>query len=181
MLRFTSGDIYLNELDVTAKNNCNVVKFEQTARCPTCAVCLFTSDTTSAVAEPIINIRSNGTNTPFVFTQSAFVYSSYVPKTASPTSAGILVAAQTGRPYISVTYNTFALAGTNSSNYAIYDSNYNTSTAGYYFYFSNNGGVNPAGVNAVVPSLIDFAPQASAIYGFASGASQNKFTLTAVA
>lgn len=181
MLRFTSGDIYLNELEVTAKNNCNVVQFEQTAKCPTCAICLFTSETTSPVAEPIINIRSNGTNTPFVFTQSAFVYSSYVPKTANPTSAGIRVAAQTGRPYISVTYNSFALAGTNGTNYAIYDSNYNTATAGYYFFFSNNGGVNPAGVNAVVPSLIDFAPQASAILGHSTGSAQNKFTLTAVA
>jgi hypothetical protein len=182
MLLFSSGDIYLNELDVTARNNCNVVKFNGTAKCPTCAICLFTSDTASPVAEPIILIApTNGTNYPFVFTQSAFVYSSYVPKLAHPESAGICVSSALGRPYISVSYNSFALAGTNGSNYAIYDTGYNTATAGYYFYFSNNGGVNPAGINAVVPSLVDFGPQASVIYGHSTGSAQNKYTRSAVA
>lgn len=182
MLLFSSGDIYLNQLDVTAKNNCNVVKFNGTAKCPTCATCLFNSDTTSTVAEPIVLIApTDGTNYPFVFTQSAFVYSSYAPKLSHPESAGICVSSAAGRPYISVTYNSFALAGTNGSNYAIYDTGYNTATAGYYFYFSNNGGVNPAGIHALVPSLADFGAQASAIYGFSGGGSQNKFTLSAVA
>lgn len=182
MMLFSSGSILLNQLDVTAKNNCNLVKFNGTAILPTCALCTFTSDTASTVAEPIILLApTNGTNYPFSFGYNAFIYSSYAPKITHPESAGICVSAAAGRPYITVVYNTFALAGTNGSNYAIYDTGYNTATAGYYFYFSNSGGVNPAGIHAIIPSLQDFGAQASVIYGFSGGGSQNKYTLSAVA
>ena len=182
MMLFTSGSILLNQLDVTAKNNCNLVKFNGTAILPTCALCTFTSDSASTVAEPIVLLApTNGANKPFTFGYNAFIYSSYAPKLSHPESAGICVSSGTGRPYITVAYNSFALAGTDATNYAIYDTGYNTATAGYYFYFSNNGGVNPAGINAVVPVLADFGAQASVIYGFSSGGSQNKYTLSAVA
>lgn len=182
MMLFSSGSILLNQLDVTAKNNCNLVKFNGTAILPTCALCTFTSDSASTVAEPIVLLApTDGANKPFTFGYNAFIYSSYAPKLSHPESAGICVSSTTGRPYITVAYNSFALAGTDATGYAIYDSGYNTSTAGYYFFFSNNGGVNPAGINAVIPLLTDFAPQAHHIYGFSGGGSQNKFTLSAVA
>ena len=133
-----------------------------TATCDSINNCKFeNSNSAGLTAQPIVKITANVSGT-YTFSNCAFVYSNASDKTANPNASGILNQNTSGNNTILSLYNTFILAGTNTSNnYAIQDINHASPTQMICLYF----------MSGATPNL------AFAIHGTNN---QNKFQLTVV-
>ena len=111
ILKFSSGQITLSLLDVTARNNAPVLQFDGSAKLQACGLCTFESTTTSATAAPIVYIApTSATGYTYAFGYNSFSYSSLVPRAfSSGKNCGIALEAGTGHPTLFITYNTFNL------------------------------------------------------------------------
>jgi hypothetical protein len=112
-------------------------------------------------AKAICEITANSSAT-YSFSQCAFIYTNASDKTANPNASGIRNANTSGNNTILSLYNTFILAGTNTTNnYAIQDFNHSSPTQMICLYYMS--GATPS--NA---------------FSIHANNNQNKFQLTVV-
>ena len=111
ILKFSSGQITLSLLDVTARNNAPVLQFDGSAKLQTCGLCTFESNTTSTTAAPIVYIApTSAAGYTYAFGYNSFSYPSLVPRAfSSGKNCGIVCEAGTGHPTLIIAYNTFNL------------------------------------------------------------------------
>lgn len=142
------SQVMMNYCNVVCKGNQICLLMSQTATCDSINNCKF-SNTNSAglTAQPIVKITSNVSGT-YTFTNCGFVYSNASDKTANPNACGILNQNASGNNTIISLYNTFILAGTNTTNnYAIQDFNHATATQIICLYYMS--GATPSNAFAI--------------------------------
>jgi hypothetical protein len=152
MILLSAGMSSLTLLDCTAKNNCSVLKIDQSAKLDRVTLCSFTSSTTSATAYPVVDLSvASGSSAVYAFGYCSFSYGSTTNKSANANSCGILMNSSTGNPIVYVVYNSFNLQGTTSSNFAIQDSNAGGATQGVFAFYSNNASIaNASAIRGVL-------------------------------
>ena len=112
-------------------------------------MCIFESDSTDATVPSIVYITTanSGVST---FSNNAFFYNSNTSKTSNTYASGICCECTLGNPTVLISYNSFILTGTNTTNnYAVQDKG----TTGHKMnclFFSNNSTLgNAYQINAV--------------------------------
>lgn len=142
------SQVSMNYCSLSAKGNQSVLIFSGTSNCDSVNNCKFeNSNSAGLTAQPVVKITSNISAT-FTFTNCAFIYSNSSDKTANPNASGILNQNLSGNNTIICLYNTFLLAGTNTSNnYSIQDFNHATPTQMICLYYMS--GATPANAFAI--------------------------------
>lgn len=138
-----SGSLIMNNCIINSKGVQNCLKFSGTATCDTVNYVKFESDTSSASASPIVEITSTNSAS-HAFANCGFIYGSSTSKTANANASGILCNSASGNPSVVSTYNTFILAGTNGSNYAIQDLKAGTANVMVCLFYMNGATPNNA-------------------------------------
>jgi hypothetical protein len=125
----SKGQVNMQYCYLSAKGVQNVLMFSGTANCDNVTNCkLENSNSAGLTAKAVCEITANSSAT-YSFSNCAFIYSNASDKTANPNASGIRNANTSGNNTIISLYNTFILAGTNTSNnYAIQDFNHTTPT-----------------------------------------------------
>lgn len=136
-----SSLIFMNNCSLTAKGVQSVMRLQGT--CDSISFCRFESSTGSTAAPPIIQCAPNVGKT-YSFSNCAFIYSNTANKSSNVLSTGIFSNSNSGNNNLLLSYNSFFLLGTNSSNWAVYDYASGTATTAIILYYMNNASLNNA-------------------------------------
>lgn len=138
LIELNKGMMKASLCSMTALGVQSVLQFSGSSRVDSITLCQFTSNTSSAVAPPIVNITSS-TSSGFTFGNCAFTYSSATDKSANVSSTAIYCGSSSSATVVVLVYNVFALAGTsNASNFIITHGAIPCIT----FFFSNSATLN---------------------------------------
>lgn len=118
LIEFNTGFAEIERVDFTASANVPCIRVAGTAHLSRLTLSSLTSETTSATAQPFIDVTSTSTSIQSIG-QNSFTYSSATNKTASPSSAVIYNRGVAGATYILLS-NIITLTGTNNANFAVY-------------------------------------------------------------
>lgn len=143
----SKGQVVMSYCNLSAKGAQPVLRLNNTATCDNINNCKFeNSFPNGASVQPIVSITAdiNGT---YTFANCAFVYSSSSDKSSNSSACGISNQNTAGNNTIISLYNTFLLAGTNNSNYAIQDFNHATATQMICLYYMS--GATPSNAFAI--------------------------------
>ena len=117
MIEFNAGATEIERCDITALANVPLIRVAGTGTIARLGLSALTSTTTSATAQPIIEVTSTSTS-PHSVGNSTFTYTSNTNKSASATSCAIYNNGIAGANYI-LTYDQFNLTGTNNTNHCV--------------------------------------------------------------